>query len=200
MRNRHGSSDSGTARPEHPPGRGWGLSNGNRTQNSRAACNPKGIEPRTPCAIGTGAPPGRRPTARPLRGDLEPTQGGAGSEHGNRTHNSKAGIPYSMRNRHGSSDREPPARSTHQGTPSFPTPKTESARKRATERTFSSKNLGHFCLKQAHILRKKPRRTTWVPTPLGAQVALFSPIFYFFFGGREENGQGGGSGTSVARE
>jgi hypothetical protein len=28
-----------------------GLSNGNRTQNSRAACNSKGIEPRTPCAI-----------------------------------------------------------------------------------------------------------------------------------------------------
>ena len=41
----------------------------------------------------------------------------SGSEHGNRTHNSKAGIPYSMRTRHGSSDLEPPARSTHQGTP-----------------------------------------------------------------------------------
>jgi hypothetical protein len=51
----------------------WGLSNGNRTQNSRAACNPKGIEPRTPCAIGTGAPPGRRLTARPF-GDIYSVQ------------------------------------------------------------------------------------------------------------------------------
>ena len=38
-----------------------------------------------------------------------------GTANGNRTQNSKAGIPYSMRNRHGSSDREAPARSTHQG-------------------------------------------------------------------------------------
>ena len=49
--------------------------------------------------------------------------GGAGNGVGNRTQNSRAAvylevylgrIPYFMRNRHRSSDREPPARSTHQ--------------------------------------------------------------------------------------
>ena len=80
--------------------------------------------------------------------------------------------------------------------PDVSLPGTESARKRATERTFSSKNLGHFCLKQAHILRKKPRRTTWVPTPLGAQVALFSPIFYFFLAGERKMAKEGGAGPA----
>ena len=65
----------------------------------------------------SAAAPGRYSARPPERPERTIVNLSSGSEHGNRTHNSKAGIPYSMRNRHGSSDREPPARSTHQGTP-----------------------------------------------------------------------------------
>ena len=51
-------------RPQVGDERSLGTANGNRTQNSRAMGPSKGIERRTSCAIGTGAPPGRGPTAR----------------------------------------------------------------------------------------------------------------------------------------
>ena len=74
--------------------------------------------------------------------------------------------------------------------------KTESARKRATERTFSSKNLGHFCLKQSPHSQKKTSENNLGPTPLGAQVALFFPIFYFFLAGERKMAKEGGAGPA----